>query len=61
MEKLESVFHEEFLVARPIPWITENSQKVVGTVRSAGAHGFTAGNVTFVVVHEAGYDSWTPI
>ena len=39
---------------KPIPWITEDSQEVVGTVRSAGGKGFTAGNVTFVVVHEAG-------
>ena len=57
LEKLESVFQGEFLTRRPIPWITEDSQEVVGTVRSAGGHGFTAGNVTFVVVHEAGYDS----
>jgi len=54
VEKLESVFQEEFLAAKPIPWITQDSQEVVGTARSAGGSGFTAGNVTFVVVHEAG-------
>ena len=54
LEKLESVFQEEFLAAKPIPWITEDSQEVVGSVRSAGGHGFTVGNITFVVVHEAG-------
>jgi len=54
VEKLESVFQEEFLAAEPIPWITQDSQEVVGTARSAGGSGFTAGNVTFVVVHEAG-------
>ena len=54
LEKLESVFREEFSTMKPIPWITEDSQEVVGTVRSAGGKGFTAGNVTFVVVHEAG-------
>lgn len=54
LENLESVFQEEFLAVKPIPWITEDSQQVVGTVRSAGGDGFTAGNVTFVVVHEAG-------
>ena len=54
LEKLESVYQDEFLVSRPIPWITEDSQEVVGSVRSAGGDGFTAGNVTFVVVHEAG-------
>jgi len=54
LEKLESVFQERFLAAKPIPWITQDSQEVAGTVRYAGGNGFTAGNVTFVVVHEAG-------
>jgi len=48
------VFQEEFLAGKHIPWITEDSQKVAGSVRSAGGNGFTTGNVTFVVVHEAG-------
>ena len=54
LEKLENVFQEEFLTVGPIPWITEYSQEVVGTVRSAGGNRFTAGNVTFAIVHEAG-------
>jgi cathepsin A (carboxypeptidase C) len=54
LEKLESVFREDFLAAKPIPWITEDSQEIAGTARSVGGDGFTAGNITFVVVHEAG-------
>lgn len=52
------MFKEEFLAIKPIPWITEDSQEVAGSVRSVGGDGFTAGNVTFVVVNEAGYDRW---
>ena len=54
LEQLESVFQGEFLAGKHIPWITEDSQEVAGSVRSAGGNGFTVGNVTFVVVHEAG-------
>jgi len=54
LEKFESVFKEGFLAGKHIPWITEDSQKVAGSVRSAGGNGFTAGNVTFVIVNEAG-------
>ncbi len=36
-----------------MPWILEDKQ--VGEVRSAGGDGFTAGNVTFVNVYDAGH------
>ncbi|KAJ7819506.1 carboxypeptidase C [Mycena leptocephala] len=38
-----------------IPWVTAGSGKLAGAVRSAGGKGFTAGNVTFVTVFEAGH------
>ncbi|KAF7373347.1 Carboxypeptidase [Mycena sanguinolenta] len=55
LEVLESAFQREYVVAEPIPWITTNSGKFAGTVRSAGGGGFTAGNITFVTVFEAGH------
>ena len=36
------------------PWVTTESGVLAGTVRTAGGDGETAGNVTFVTVHEAG-------
>jgi hypothetical protein len=41
-------------VAKSIPWVTTESGRLAGEVRSAGGGGFTAGNVTFVSVYEAG-------
>ena len=35
--------------------MTLSSGRIAGEVRSAGGDGFTAGNVTFVQVYEAGY------
>jgi len=55
LEALEHDFHREFSVAKTEPWVTIESGKVVGTVRSAGGNGNTAGNVTFVNVYEAGH------
>ncbi|KLO10066.1 serine carboxypeptidase [Schizopora paradoxa] len=51
----ENVFHDEFVKAKPKPWITLQEKVTFGTVRSAGGGGLTAGNVTFVTVHEAGH------
>jgi len=51
LEKFESVFKEEFLAEKHFPWTIEDSQRLAGSVRSVGGN---AGNVTFVVVHEAG-------
>jgi len=54
LEELDTVFHKEFASAKTEPWITIESATEAGTVRSAGGSGNTAGNVTFVTVHEAG-------
>lgn len=51
---LENDFQDEFVNSKPVPWVTMESGNVAGTVRSAGGKGFTAGNVTFVAVHDAG-------
>jgi len=53
MEKLDGhSFHGEFKLASPSPWITLNSGKNAGYVRSAGPG---AGNYTYVAVFEAGH------
>lgn len=54
MTKLENKFHDEFAESASTPWVTLDSGRQAGTVRSAGGDGFTAGNVTFVQVYEAG-------
>ncbi|KAJ7657895.1 carboxypeptidase C [Mycena polygramma] len=55
LEVLDSSFQSEFAAAESIPWITADSGKLAGAVRSAGGKGFTAGNVTFVNIFEAGH------
>jgi len=55
VEALEHDFHEEFAAARTEPWFTIESGELAGTVRTAGGNGNTAGNVTYVTVHEAGH------
>jgi len=55
VEALDTKFHKEFTTAKTIPWITLEGGKIAGTVRSSGGGGFTAGNVSFVTVHEAGH------
>lgn len=54
VDALDTQFTEEFNTAESEPWIALSNGKVVGEVRSAGGDGFTAGNVTFVNVHNAG-------
>ena len=54
VSKFDNVFHEEFASSEPTPWIIKNDRRIAGTVRTAGGDGFTAGNVTFLTVHEAG-------
>lgn len=54
LEQLESQFQSEFLSSKPTPWVTMETGRLAGEVRSAGGDGFSAGNVTFVNVHEAG-------
>ncbi|KAJ7079578.1 carboxypeptidase C [Mycena belliarum] len=55
LDVLESSFQNEFVAAKPIPWVTLGTGKLAGTVRSAGNGGFSAGNISYVVVHEAGH------
>lgn len=54
LNELEHTFHAEFVKTKSTPWVTLESGKVAGAVRSAGGSGFTAGNVTFVQVYDAG-------
>lgn len=55
VEQLETQFSEEFRSTKSTPWLLPKSGAQVGEVRSAGGGGMTAGNVTFVIVHNAGY------
>ncbi|KAI0688091.1 Alpha/Beta hydrolase protein [Cytidiella melzeri] len=55
VEKLEHKFHSEFVKSISTKWTTLGSGRVAGEVRFAGGNGFTAGNVTFVQVLEAGH------
>ncbi|KII83244.1 hypothetical protein PLICRDRAFT_455809 [Plicaturopsis crispa FD-325 SS-3] len=55
VEALDSSFHDEFVKAEHLPWVTAESGRKAGLVRSAGGGGATAGNITFVAVHEAGH------
>ncbi|KAL6301520.1 Alpha/Beta hydrolase protein [Sparassis latifolia] len=55
VEQLESKFRDEFASAQSVPWTVTETGKIGGLVRSAGGHGASAGNVTFVAVHEAGH------
>jgi cathepsin A (carboxypeptidase C) len=54
VSKFENVFHSEFASSEPAPWVVKGDRRIAGTVRTAGGNGHTAGNVTFVTVHEAG-------
>jgi cathepsin A (carboxypeptidase C) len=54
VSKFDNVFHEEFASSGAVPWVIKGSGRVAGTVRTAGGNGFTAGNVTFLTVHESG-------
>jgi hypothetical protein len=49
---LSTSYAEEFAAAKPKAWTVGNG--TAGYVRAAGGNGSTAGNQTFVVVHEAG-------
>jgi cathepsin A (carboxypeptidase C) len=52
VNELETKFTSEFQATTPLPWVTLKGGKVAGVVRAAGGGGVTAGNVTFVTVHE---------
>lgn len=55
MDALEHNLHAEFTATLATPWVTKDKGVIAGTVRAAGGDGFTAGNVTFATVHEAGH------
>ena len=54
MSKLENRFHSEFVRKKPVPWVTLSSGRVAGEVRAAGGGDFSAGNIAFVQIYEAG-------
>ncbi|KAG7086424.1 hypothetical protein E1B28_002378 [Marasmius oreades] len=55
VEALDTPFKAEFASAMALPWIDSADGRQAGGVRSAGGGGFTAGNITFVEVYEAGH------
>ncbi len=55
VEELETKFQPEFKKTVKQPWVTFGKSDLSGWVRSAGGDGFTAGNITYVQVHAAGY------
>ena len=55
VEKLPSIFRNEYAQALTLAWRAKSSGGVVGTVRTVGGGGETAGNITFVTIHEAGH------
>lgn len=54
MTELPNVYHGQFLQIDPEPWRVLTSGRLAGEVRSAGDDDYTAGNVTFVQIYEAG-------
>lgn len=60
MSALEHDFHSEFAASEATKWVTTETGRVSGQVRSAGGGEFGAGNVTFVEVFEAGYVVYGP-
>ncbi|KAF9535450.1 serine carboxypeptidase [Crepidotus variabilis] len=55
VEALPTKFTDDFKQTKAVSWILPESGKVIGEVRSAGGLGSSAGNVTFVNVHNAGH------
>ena len=55
VEALETKFSAEYQKAKTLPWVSLESGRIAGNVRSAGNGAFGAGNVTFVEVFEAGH------
>lgn len=55
VEELASVFKAEYNAAKFSPYITLDGKKEAGHVKVAGAQGFTAGNLAFVKVKNAGH------
>jgi cathepsin A (carboxypeptidase C) len=55
LNDLDTKFRNEFQATTALPWVTIKGGKVAGEVRAAGGGGYTAGNVTFVNIYEAGH------
>ncbi|KEP49632.1 serine carboxypeptidase [Rhizoctonia solani 123E] len=58
LEKLETSFQADFQAAKQIPFVplSSKSNKPAGFVKTAGGNGkFTAGNVTYVQIYDAGH------
>lgn len=55
VDELDNVFKAEYNAAKFSPYVTLGGTKKEGLVKVAGAQGFTAGNLAFVRVHEAGH------
>ncbi|KAJ7039865.1 carboxypeptidase C [Mycena alexandri] len=55
VESLETKFKSQFAAAEGKPWSVPGAKEIAGQVRSAGGGEGTGGNVTFVVVFEAGH------
>jgi cathepsin A (carboxypeptidase C) len=55
VEDLDNVFKAEFNAAKTNPYVLLGGKKQKGEVKVAGAQGFTAGNLAYVSVFEAGH------
>lgn len=55
VENLPSVFHKEYAQTPTLAWRIKSTGEVAGTVRAVGGDGTTAGNISFVTIHEAGH------
>ena len=55
VERFPSIFHKEYAQAPTRSWRVGSTRGVAGTVRTVGGDGTTAGNITFVTIHEAGH------
>lgn len=55
IKELDNVFQAEFNANPLVPYVTLGGHKEVGRVQVAGAQAFTAGNLAYVSVHDAGH------
>ncbi|CED82787.1 serine carboxypeptidase [Phaffia rhodozyma] len=55
LEALDSPFKVEFNQAKLSPYVVIGGKKKMGSVKVAGAQGFTAGNLAFVSIEQAGH------
>ena len=55
VERFPSIFLNEYTQTPTRSWRVGSTGEVAGTVRTVGGDGTTAGNITFVTIHEAGH------